>query len=459
MHEGESIATGSNANLEIRFLDGTLLGQSEEARVDLDSYVFDDSEAGLDFHMVSGVLRIVSGKIAETNPDAFNVSTPLATVGIRGTEIIAKIDVNGQLVGVTDMSPGHYVVVATAEGEVRIDAPGLFSGVDSDGFLIRTQPLPPEFVDAVRAAVPLTELGEAPRDPDAPPPDISDPADAGETGEGTDGDTEENDAGEPDNAPDDGGDPEPLSLQLGVQGFGDSEGKAPGGTGEEEDDGAGQGEASEHDDPVDNEDDDVIDEPQAAKGEVWVDEPYHAAAHSGTAYDDSISGLDLADHLEGEAGDDSIDGGSGNDFLEGDAGLDSLKGGEGADTFYFHSTSEGTDDIADFGYGSDKVGLDSSASGFSSLSFLNGSLNPSYFYYYTGDEYPGTAALDGPTVGMVYASDSGSTQGKLYFDPDTTTAGDEILLANVTEADTLGDTADNNLEAADIVAAVEPGVA
>lgn len=464
--EGESIATGTNANLEIRFLDGTLLGQGEEARVDLDSYIFDGSDSGLDFHMVAGVLRLVSGKIAETNPEAFNLSTPLATVGIRGTEIIAKIDVNGQIVGVTDMSPGHYVVVATAEGEIRIDVPGLFSGVDSDGFLIPSQPLPQDFVDAVQDAVPLTELGEDPRDPDAPPPEFSDPTGAdgeqddptGDTGDGTEG---EGDTGQ-DDVPDSGGEPEPLSLQLGPQGtqaLGAPETGGPDGEGESESSGLNATQSSDEDDTTTAKDEDVVDDdPETTGGEVWEDTAEHAASHTGTAYADSISGLDLDDTLYGEAGDDSIDGGTGKDFIEGDAGTDSLIGGQDADTFFFSSTSEGTDDIGDFGYGDDKIGLDSSADGFSHLTFNNGILSASNFYSYVGDEYPGTAVLDGPTVAVVYASDSGSTEGKLYFDPDTTTSGDEVLLANITEVDTRGEVVDNNLDSSDIVESVEPGV-
>ncbi|MDC0336494.1 hypothetical protein OAN24_06350, partial [Pseudodesulfovibrio sp.] len=54
VYEGESVVTGKNANMEIEFLDGTLLGQGGESRVDLDEYIFDDTNNGLDFQMVTG---------------------------------------------------------------------------------------------------------------------------------------------------------------------------------------------------------------------------------------------------------------------------------------------------------------------------------------------------------------------------------------------------------------------
>lgn len=447
IYEGESVTTGKNANMEIRFLDGTLLGQGEEARVDLDEYIYDGSASGLDFHMVTGVLRMVSGKIAETNPESFNISTPLATIGIRGTEIIAKIDVNGQIFGVTDMSPGHYVVVATADGEVRIDAPGLFSGVDQDGFLIQTQELPQDFVDAVKAAVPLTGMGEEPRDPDAPPPEVPDPTGDSDGQGSPEGEPEPEEPEEqpeqslvetpPPLAPSPPPPPAPVTA-ADLEGEG-GDGSVP--------------PAPESPDPQEPEDDDPVvgDEAVATTGEVWVDERGHATFHTGTALADSISGLDYDDTLKGEGGADSIDGGSGNDLIEGGVGADSLIGSHDADTFFYDSTLEGGDYIQDFGHGSDKIGLDSSADGFNSLTFDSGSLNSNNFYYHPHDEYDGTGLSDGDSVALVYASASGSTQGKLYFDPDINTPGDEVLLANIQETDSLGGADDIDLDASDII--------
>ncbi len=105
------------------------------------------------------------------------------------------------------------------------------------------------------------------------------------------------------------------------------------------------------------------------------------------------------------------------------------------------------------------MGLDSSANGFNGLTFDSGVLNSNNFYYHASDVYNGDEVGGGSNTALVYASASGSTQGKLYFDQDVTTTGGEVLLANIQEMDSMGGAADNNLDATDIVADTEPGIA
>ncbi|WP_319468026.1 hypothetical protein [uncultured Pseudodesulfovibrio sp.] len=47
------------------------------------------------------------------------------------------------------------------------------------------------------------------------------------------------------------------------------------------------------------------------------------------------------------------------------------------------------------------------------------------------------------TTGIVYASEEGSSTGRLYYDPDDTQDNDEILLATIVEEDDTDLTADN----------------
>ncbi|WP_319471978.1 FecR domain-containing protein [uncultured Pseudodesulfovibrio sp.] len=488
VYRGESIVTGRNANVEIQFQDGTLLGQGQEARVDLDEYVFDGESGGLDFQMVKGVMRLVSGKIAETNPEAFNLSTPLATIGIRGTEIIAKINVDGQVVGVTDMSPGHYVVVATPDGEVRIEAPGLFAGVDADGFLTQVQTLPQDFIDAVQAAVPLTTMGDSPRDPDDPPPDVQDPVPGGTEPGGPDGEPEP--AGEPmpggDDPPPQGVEPPPppppppLPPSSDAGAFDPADFVPPDTTPE-----------PPSDDTVQIPDETVPG--GESGGEVWVDQSGNASEHCGTEFGDTLSGMDMNDTLYGIQGDDyllggdgnddlfgecdndtlqgdagldylvggngndSLVGGAGDDILAGGAGIDTMSGGTGNDTFTISSTTDGIDSIVDMHAacgGGDMISLSKvGANAFGSLRWEGNNLSSYSFAFVQSSDYDGTGVDfdSGETKGIVYASDSGSTSGKLYYDPDDTQAGDEILLATVTETDDDGNPQDNDITSSDIV--------
>lgn len=76
----------------------------------------------------------------------------------------------------------------------------------------------------------------------------------------------------------------------------------------------------------------------------------------GLAGNDTLFGRGGNDTLFGDQGADTIFGGGGSDTIFGGAGHDMLYGGGGADTFIFES---GTDEIADFEQGLDRIILDS----------------------------------------------------------------------------------------------------
>lgn len=165
VYEGEEIITESDSNVEVKFVDDTVLGQGEESAVRLDDYVFDGEDGSLDFQMVKGVMRVVSGEIVKANPEGFNLSTPLATIGIRGTQVMIQVDQGREFIGVDELGEGHTVLIATPYNEIVIDKAGLFSGVDFDGSLIAPDEMPESFISTIVRAAPLTILGDPPRTP------------------------------------------------------------------------------------------------------------------------------------------------------------------------------------------------------------------------------------------------------------------------------------------------------
>ncbi|MDZ7602549.1 MAG: VCBS domain-containing protein, partial [Hoeflea sp.] len=92
---------------------------------------------------------------------------------------------------------------------------------------------------------------------------------------------------------------------------------------------------------------------------------------NGGSGDDALYGMGGNDILKGGDGNDFIDGGAGNDILVGGAGNDTLVGGSGNDQFRIASDS-GSDIIADFLPGTDKIGLlDTGSTGSGSVNFAN----------------------------------------------------------------------------------------
>jgi hypothetical protein len=83
----ERIATGAEARLELTFDDGTVLTVGEKAALTLDTYLYRPGSAGNRLRLsVSGPFRFVSGKLSKGPESDVSVRTPVATIGIRGTD-------------------------------------------------------------------------------------------------------------------------------------------------------------------------------------------------------------------------------------------------------------------------------------------------------------------------------------------------------------------------------------
>jgi len=89
----ELIATERSSAAVIQFVDGTELAIGEQARVRLDEFVFDPGAAGkLDLSLKFGALRFSTGSMAKP---AYKISTPSATLAVRGTEFDLAVDGDG----------------------------------------------------------------------------------------------------------------------------------------------------------------------------------------------------------------------------------------------------------------------------------------------------------------------------------------------------------------------------
>lgn len=89
----ELIATERSSAAVIQFVDGTELAIGEQARVRLDAFVFDPDSAGkLDLTLEFGALRFSTGSMAKP---AYTISTPSATLAVRGTEFDLAVDGDG----------------------------------------------------------------------------------------------------------------------------------------------------------------------------------------------------------------------------------------------------------------------------------------------------------------------------------------------------------------------------
>jgi hypothetical protein len=85
---GDTIRTDAQGRAQIRFTDGSYVSLQPNTEFSIKDYKFDGktdgSETGI-FGLAKGAMRTVTGLIGRVNRNRYQISTPTATIGIRGT--------------------------------------------------------------------------------------------------------------------------------------------------------------------------------------------------------------------------------------------------------------------------------------------------------------------------------------------------------------------------------------
>lgn len=126
--QGDQVETADGGSLKISFIDGTIFTLGSDARLALDEMVYDPgTQSGESaFSILKGGFLFVSGQIAENNPNDMQVSTPVATIGIRGTIV------TGEVAGL-QTADGETFRFTVVDGEIAVSA-GNQTIVLSDNF-------------------------------------------------------------------------------------------------------------------------------------------------------------------------------------------------------------------------------------------------------------------------------------------------------------------------------------
>src|SRR5690606_13233770 len=84
---GDTINTGADGRIQMRFTDGGLVSLRPDSSFAVDKYnqPTADNEGSLAFNLIKGGLRTLSGTIGHKDHDNYQLKTSVATLGIRGT--------------------------------------------------------------------------------------------------------------------------------------------------------------------------------------------------------------------------------------------------------------------------------------------------------------------------------------------------------------------------------------
>ena len=125
IYESDLIITGPDTTADITFRDGTKSRLSPDTELKLVDFDFGaGEEPSFIMDLAQGALRTVSGEVVKLNPEAFELVTPRATVGIRGTEFVNIVDGANETHVVLFISDGHIMKVTDESGQsVDMSAP------------------------------------------------------------------------------------------------------------------------------------------------------------------------------------------------------------------------------------------------------------------------------------------------------------------------------------------------
>ena len=89
VNEGDTLTTAATASAQIRMQDGGFIAVRPDTRLKFDSFKFNGKQDGSEqsfFSLFKGGFRAVTGLIGKINKPNYRITTPAATLGIRGTD-------------------------------------------------------------------------------------------------------------------------------------------------------------------------------------------------------------------------------------------------------------------------------------------------------------------------------------------------------------------------------------
>lgn len=100
---GDRIETGAGGHVHLRFVDGGRISVRPASRLQIESYAYSSDKPTLNaikFRLDEGVVRSITGSWGEAARDRFRLNTPMAAIGVKGTDFIVNSNAGSTSVSV-----------------------------------------------------------------------------------------------------------------------------------------------------------------------------------------------------------------------------------------------------------------------------------------------------------------------------------------------------------------------
>lgn len=119
----DRIETGDSGHTMVRFVDGGSISVRPNSRLAIDTYRYDPAnpkDSAVKFQLEEGMARSITGKAGEAAKDKFRLNTPIAAIGVKGTDFIVSANIERVRVAVQSGA----VVVSPFDSGCRVDGTG-----------------------------------------------------------------------------------------------------------------------------------------------------------------------------------------------------------------------------------------------------------------------------------------------------------------------------------------------
>jgi hypothetical protein len=94
IYQNDTLRTGPDGSIGVVFHDDTLLSLGPESILVIDEFVFAPRQGkfSIVIRMLKGTVAYLSGLISKLAPESAHFKTPTASIGIRGTKFVARVE-------------------------------------------------------------------------------------------------------------------------------------------------------------------------------------------------------------------------------------------------------------------------------------------------------------------------------------------------------------------------------
>ena len=118
LEEKDTIKTAKDAQMQIVFEDKTVITLGGESEFKIDEYLNDAQNPKAKFKFNQGTFKTITGQIGKKAPENFTMETKTATIGIRGTIVLGRLNRDGDTIGCL-----RGAIVVKSEGkEINVPA-------------------------------------------------------------------------------------------------------------------------------------------------------------------------------------------------------------------------------------------------------------------------------------------------------------------------------------------------